>query len=111
MVLASDAGSLSAHCLLTVCSLLAHCLLTARSLVLAFGAEQKPPELFAREPRNKTHHGPPAAPPASAWCVLFRVSRARKTVAYLKFAARMYSRGRTLADFRENWVFQGFGKF
>ena len=62
---------------------------------------QKPSELFARETRNKTHHGPPVAPPASAWCVLFHFSRARKTVAYLKFAVRMYSGGRSLAVF---WV-------
>ena len=30
----------------------------------------------ARETGNKTHHGPPVAPPDRAWCVLFRVSLA-----------------------------------
>ena len=43
---------------------------------------QKPMELFAREPRNKTHHGPPVAPPASAWCVLFRGSRAKSSMGF-----------------------------
>ena len=36
------------------------------------------PHARARETRNKTHHGPPVAPPARAWRVLFRVSRARE---------------------------------
>ena len=36
------------------------------------------PHARARETRSKTHHGPPVAPPARAWCVLFRVSRARE---------------------------------
>ena len=65
------------------------------------------PHARAREPRSKTHHAPPVAPPASAWCVLFRVSRARKTVAYLKFAARRNSGARTLADFGENRKIRG----
>ena len=36
------------------------------------------PHARARETRNKTHHGPPVAPPARAWRVLLRVSRARE---------------------------------
>ena len=34
------------------------------------------PHARARETRSKTHHGPPVAPPARAWCVLSRVSPA-----------------------------------
>ena len=40
---------------------------------------QMPPELFAREPRNKTHHCPPVAPPGGPWCVLFCGSRAKSS--------------------------------
>ena len=36
----------------------------------------------ARETGNKTHHGPPVAPPDRAWCVLFRVSLAHVAMYY-----------------------------
>ena len=38
---------------------------------------QEPPELFAREPRNKTHHALAGGATGGPWCVLFRVSRAK----------------------------------
>ena len=40
------------------------------------------PHARARETGNKTHHGPPVAPPDRAWCVLFRVSRAHVAMCY-----------------------------
>ena len=40
------------------------------------------PHERARETRSKTHHGPPVAPPARAWCVLFRVSRTHVAMCY-----------------------------
>ena len=40
------------------------------------------PHTRAGETGNKTHHGPPVAPPDRAWCVLFRVSLAHVAMYY-----------------------------
>ena len=52
------------------------------SLYMRARRRQCSPHARAQEPRSKTHHGPPVAPPARAWCVLFRVSRAREPMCH-----------------------------
>ena len=70
---------------------------------------QRPPELFAREPRNKTHHALAGGATGGAWCVLLRGSRARACGPRRYRRARMYSGGMPLADFGETWVFGFLG--
>ena len=48
-------------------------------LYMRAAALQMPPELFAREAGNKTHHALAGGATGGPWCVLFRGSRAKSS--------------------------------